>query len=229
MFFAARDGIHGAELWRSDGTEAGTVLVKDIHPAGRRSVPSDLVNMGGTLLFTAKDGIHGRELWRSDGTEVRTVMVKDINGGGRHSRASHLTASGGRVFFSARDGIRNDELWRSDGTNAGTILVKDINEGGGFRVGPKGRAYLSRGTLRVRVVVAGDGSLVVGPVARSLLRRSRVDVASAGRTTILLRPTRAGLRILRQNGALRVRARFTFTPCGGTGSSVTRRYTLRLD
>jgi len=70
---------------------------------------------------------------------------------------------------------------------------------------------------------------VARPVAGSLLRTSVVEVASAGRTTILLRPTRAGMRILRQNGTLRVRARFTFTPCGGTGSSVTRRYTLRLE
>jgi hypothetical protein len=37
------------------------------------------------------------------------------------------------------------------------------------------------------------------------------------------------MRILRQNGRLRVKARFTITPCGGTGSSVIRRYTLRLE
>ena len=59
-------------------------------------------------------------------------------------------------------------------------------------------------------------------MAGSFLRRSRVDVASAGTTVITLRPTRAGMRILRQ-------ARFTFTPCGGTGSSMIGRYTLRLD
>jgi ELWxxDGT repeat protein len=38
LFFTAGDGVHGRELWTSDGTEAGTVLVKDIKP-GKRTGP----------------------------------------------------------------------------------------------------------------------------------------------------------------------------------------------
>jgi hypothetical protein len=53
-------------------------------------------------------------------------------------------------------------------------------------------------------------------------------VSSAGTTTIRLRPTKAGVRILKHVGTLRVKARFTFTPCGGTGSSVVHKYTLRM-
>ena len=74
------------ELWKSDGTTAGTVLVKDINPgltAGYPNVPASsepygLTALDGQLLFTANDGIHGDELWKSDGTAAGTVLVKDI-------------------------------------------------------------------------------------------------------------------------------------------------------
>ena len=93
MFFTAGDGAHGPELWKSDGTEAGTVLVKDIHPgAGGYSSPSSLTGVGGTLFFAADDGTHGSELWKSDGTEAGTVLVKDINAGGAFTVASKGTA-----------------------------------------------------------------------------------------------------------------------------------------
>jgi ELWxxDGT repeat protein len=31
LFFTANDGVNGYELWKSDGTSSGTVLVKDVY------------------------------------------------------------------------------------------------------------------------------------------------------------------------------------------------------
>jgi ELWxxDGT repeat protein len=79
LFFSANEGVNGRELWKSDGTAAGTVLVKDINltnPFG--SSPSNLTAVGSTLYFTADEGVNGRELWKSDGTAAGTVLVRDI-------------------------------------------------------------------------------------------------------------------------------------------------------
>ena len=68
----------GEELWKSDGTDAGTVLVKDINPGPEDGSISNLTAFDGELLFEADDGSSGDELWKSDGTETGTVLVKDI-------------------------------------------------------------------------------------------------------------------------------------------------------
>jgi len=80
-FFAASDGLTGTELSETDGTSAGTVLVKDINPEENSSSPANFININGKLFFTAAcstDSNTGQntELWKSDGTEEGTVLVR---------------------------------------------------------------------------------------------------------------------------------------------------------
>jgi ELWxxDGT repeat protein len=119
----------GNELYKSNGTVGGTVLVKDIYAGAGSSNPAFLVDVNGTLYFSATNGTHGKELWKSNGTAAGTVMVKDIFAKAGSSNPSHLTNVNGVVFFAANDGTNGYEVWKSNGTLEGTVLVKDIRTG----------------------------------------------------------------------------------------------------
>ena len=178
MFFTADDGAHGRELWTSDGTEAGTVLVKDIRPGGYGSDPAYLTGVGDTLFFTARDGTHGPELWKSDGTEAGTVLVKDIHPGvRRRQQPSYLTGVGGTLFFSADDGTRGSELWTSDGTAAAPSWSRTSTWAARSRSPRRERPTPAPARCAVRVAVEGAGTLAVSPAGTSQLKSSTQDVA----------------------------------------------------
>jgi ELWxxDGT repeat protein len=122
LFFSARDGEHGRELWRSSGGD--TARVKDVRPGALGSAPRSLTMLGRMLYFIADDGVHGDELWRSDGTEAGTVRVRDVRSGAEGSTLSGLSVFNGRLWFAADDGVSGFGLWASDGTEAGTVRVR---------------------------------------------------------------------------------------------------------
>ena len=126
FFILIEDGVETA-LWRSNGTDAGTVQLT----TGTIRAPSDseLLGVGDTLFFVAADDAHGIELWKSDGTPAGTALVKDIAPGDDESFPGHLTAFQGRLYFTASTPDQGTELWVSDGTEAGTHIVKDIAPG----------------------------------------------------------------------------------------------------
>jgi len=134
LFFVADDGVKGRELWKSDGTTAGTVLVKDINTLAaavgtQDSEPTDLHHVNGKLFFLADDGVSGRELWVSDGSTGGTVRVKDIIAGPGDAGIQDMTVVGDVLCFTADNGVNGREVWLSDGTAAGTQMVEDLLPG----------------------------------------------------------------------------------------------------
>ncbi|RRR65752.1 MAG: hypothetical protein EI684_22225 [Candidatus Viridilinea halotolerans] len=124
LLFTTDDGVNGYELWRSDGTSAGTTLVKDIYPGVNSAAYNNFRQIGNLLFFSANDGVHGQELWRSDGTTAGTFMLKDINTGVTSSTPRDFTVWGSQLFFFATDGSYTG-LWKSNGTVAGTVRVAE--------------------------------------------------------------------------------------------------------
>jgi ELWxxDGT repeat protein len=122
----------GSELWKSDGTAAGTVQILDVWPGVNGSRPSGFVELNGLVYFTAYVGTNGRELFRTDGTAAGTVRLTDhVRPGDARSNPADLTPFAGKLFFTADSGAVSPgigrELWTTDGTVAGTTLFKEIN------------------------------------------------------------------------------------------------------
>lgn len=157
LYFIANDGMHGDELWKSNGTDAGTVLVKDIRPGSANSSPAywrEFIAIGTTLYFLANDGTTGDELWKSDGSEAGTVLVKDINTSAGFSSPYESIAFNSELYFRIYDSTRGSELWKSNGTDAGTVMLKNISAGA------------NSGTVDPHFTVAGSFLYFVGADGR---------------------------------------------------------------
>jgi ELWxxDGT repeat protein len=102
LFFSAWDPAHGRQLWKSDGTAAGTVMLTDV-PGG--ADPGGLAVADGELFFSAQDPAHGRELWKSDGTEAGTGLVADIVPGPAGSDPQDITYAIGQEDNSTPDQV----------------------------------------------------------------------------------------------------------------------------
>ncbi|QDU66453.1 ELWxxDGT repeat protein [Engelhardtia mirabilis] len=131
LYFPAYDGVHGTELWATDGTPAGTRLVSDLQPGTNPSSIGSLYAFDGKLWFAADDGTTGTELYGSDGTAAGTDLVLEIFPPATTlgSEPRSLTRLGNIVLFGADDGVHGSEPWVTDGTAAGTHMLLDLYPG----------------------------------------------------------------------------------------------------
>src|SRR5262249_47291888 len=126
VFFVADDGVHGRELWASDGTADGTQMVKDIaHTGIVDQGPADTTSSD-TPSQDQTDGTTQDQTQSTDQTQTQTVAtpppLDDVS-----SDPSNLVVLNGKLYFAATDAKHGRELWVSDGTTDGTTLLKNIN------------------------------------------------------------------------------------------------------
>ncbi len=113
IYFAANDGLHGPEIWKTDGTGPGTSFVIENLFVNPYSLPTELTAFNNQLFFEANG-----DLWRTDGTVSGTQIVFDTAG------PQYLTVFNGALYF--RD---SGKMWKSDGTAGGTAILKDVSIG----------------------------------------------------------------------------------------------------
>lgn len=129
-FFAADDGMSGSELWRTDGTAAGTFQIADACPGDCASQPVVVARTETSVFFRAFGrGFGPVDLWVTDGSAAGTVRLAGSLLLPNSDRASLWIASQGVLYFAANDLVHGVELWRSDGTPAGTFQVTDLRPG----------------------------------------------------------------------------------------------------
>jgi len=130
ILFTANDGVHGRELFVSDGTYDGTGLVDDINPGSGDSMtwsagsdnPNSFIGAGDRAYFLATDGQHGVGVYVSDGTSDGTLRLMRRRPC-EDAASNDFVVAGSRLVFAAKDSAGTCNLYASDGTVVGTTLV----------------------------------------------------------------------------------------------------------
>jgi len=130
MYFSALSDDTGFELYRSDGTEEGTVLTRDIMSGSNDSNARNFVEFDGKVFFVAADAVESEgkpiySLWSTDGSPFGTRKVAPIE---VYDQTKFVVYQD-ELYFSGRSNEFGWELFKTDGTAGGTEVVQDLAPG----------------------------------------------------------------------------------------------------
>lgn len=110
--FSAYSSTYGQELFITDGTDSGTVLLADINQGSASSNPDNFYLFKDKLIFSATTADQGREVWITDGTTAGTKLLWDIQPGTAGGNPTEYSAYKGYLYIAASDSIRERSLYR---------------------------------------------------------------------------------------------------------------------
>jgi ELWxxDGT repeat protein len=152
VFFEAYHPATGTDLWKSDGTAAGTTIVKDFAASYEFNSLQPIIAVDDVVYFFVKDyDANKLELWQTNGTEPGTLMLKTIDA--LYMDVYNFHVLDNLVIFTIEHDDTRDELWRSDGTVAGTYMVKAFDSGD-----PSARLWNFVPTAEFLYFTADDGA-----------------------------------------------------------------------
>jgi len=111
LFFTGTNAANGLELWKTDGTIAGTTMVKDINAGAASTAFRDFITVNNTVIFNASTAAAGSEPWISDGTDAGTYMLQDIEPGSGSSTIGPFVIAGTKLFSVRTTTANGRELW----------------------------------------------------------------------------------------------------------------------
>ena len=119
LYFGANDGMHGSELWRSDGTAAGTYMVEELAPGPASTFPRRFSRAGSAFYFVGSRDFDVH-LWRSTGVPGAVSVLERVE----DNFIFRPTPVKSRLFFLVDNDEGEASLWKTDGTAASTLRLR---------------------------------------------------------------------------------------------------------
>lgn len=120
VYFITRNFNYNIEIWKTDGTSAGTLKLTEL-PSN--TFPEKLFSFNNDLFFSVSSSQIFPQLWKLD---TRLNLINNIT---NILIKSDFSIYNDKIFFSSNNESNGWEIWESDGTPEGTKQFLDIIPG----------------------------------------------------------------------------------------------------